>query len=78
MAHNRHTSNQGATVRKRWTGLATSVALIASALAVQGTIAAKANHVPGGSWTLFAAGDIADPDSGSDELNAALPTTPGS
>ena len=59
-------------MRKRWTGLATSVVLIASALAVQGTIAAKANHVPGGSWTLFAAGDIADPDSGSDELNAAL------
>ena len=59
-------------MRKRWTGLATSVVLIASALAVQGTIAAKANHVPGGSWTLYAAGDIGAPDSGSDELNAAL------
>jgi hypothetical protein len=72
MTLNRHSSKQGATVRKRWTGVATSVLLIASALAVQGTIAAKADHAPGGSWTLFAAGDIADPDSGSDELNAAL------
>jgi hypothetical protein len=66
-------SKQGATVRKRWTGLATSVVMIASALALQGTIAAQANHMAaGGSWTLYAAGDIADPDSGADELNAAL------
>ena len=57
---------------KRWTGLATSVALVASLLALNGTIGAKAADGPGQTWTLFAAGDIADPDSQGDELDAAI------
>jgi hypothetical protein len=65
--------NQGANVRsKRWTGLATSVALVASLLALNTTIGAKAADGPGQSWTLYAAGDIGDPDTGADEQNAAL------
>ena len=37
--------NQGATVRKRWTGLATSVAIVASILAVNNVIGAKADRI---------------------------------
>jgi Calcineurin-like phosphoesterase len=72
MALTRLSSNQGATVRKRWTGLATTLALVSSVLVLNGTIGAKANHAPGESWTLFAAGDIAKCDGGADELTAAL------
>ena len=46
--------------------------MVASILAVSGAINAKAADAPGQSWTLFAAGDIADPDYGADEANAAL------
>jgi hypothetical protein len=70
MALNRQHSNQGATVRKRWTGLATSVAMVASLLALHGTIGDANAAEP--SWTLFAAGDIAKCDGPSDELTAAL------
>jgi hypothetical protein len=59
-------------VRKRWTGLATSVAMMASLLALNGTIGAKADDAPGQTWTVFAAGDIAKCDGGADELNAAI------
>ncbi|MEW6474083.1 MAG: metallophosphoesterase [Actinomycetota bacterium] len=58
-------------MRKRWTGLATALALVSSALVLNGTLGAQANH-PGGTWTLYAAGDIADPDSPGDEMNAAI------
>jgi hypothetical protein len=64
--------NQGATVRKRWTGLATTVALLASLFAVHGTIGAKADAAAGQTWTLYAAGDIAKCDTGADEQNAAI------
>src|SRR4051794_13861898 len=64
--------NQGATVRKRWTGLATSVAIVASILAVNNAIGAKADDAAGQSWTLYAAGDVASPNSGGDEQIAAL------
>ena len=57
---------------KRWTGLATSVAMVASLLALPGTIGAKAADAPGQTWTLYAAGDIGDPDSGADEAIAGL------
>ena len=57
---------------KRWTGLATTLALVSSLLVLNSTLGAKAADAPGQSWTLYAAGDIAAPDSGSDELNAAL------
>ncbi len=69
MALNRLSSNQGATVRKRWTGLATSVTMVASLLALHGTIGAKAAEP---TWTLFAAGDIAKCDAPGDEATAAL------
>ena len=59
-------------MRKRWTGLATSVTMVASLLALHGTIGAKAADAPGQSWTLYAAGDIGDPDSGADEAIANL------
>jgi hypothetical protein len=59
-------------VRKRWTGLATSVAIVASLLAVNGAIGAKADDAPGQTWTLFAAGDVGSPNSGADEQIAAL------
>src|ERR1051325_4256120 len=71
MALNPLTSIQGATVRKRWTGLATTVAMMASLLAVNGIIDAKAEGPSGQTWTLFAAGDIASPNTGADELIAA-------
>jgi hypothetical protein len=57
-------------VRKRWTGLATALALVSSALVLNTTMGAQADHA-GGTWTLFAAGDIASPGP-ADELNAAL------
>src|SRR6266508_3883306 len=65
-------TTQGATVRKRWTGLATTVAMMASLLALNGTIGAKADGPSGETWTLFAAGDIAKCDTGADEQNAAI------
>ena len=58
-------------MRKRWTGLATALALVSSALVLNTAIQAQADHA-GGTWTLYAAGDIADPDSPGDEANAAL------
>jgi hypothetical protein len=58
-------------VRKRWTGLATALALVSSALVLNGTINAEADHA-GGTWTLYAAGDVGTPNSPGDEMNAAL------
>jgi 3-phenylpropionate/trans-cinnamate dioxygenase ferredoxin reductase subunit len=52
--------NQGVTVRKRWTGLATTLALLSSALVLNGTLGAEAHDAPGQPWTIFAAGDVAD------------------
>jgi hypothetical protein len=67
------TKIQGVTVRKRWTGLATTLALVSSLLVLNSTFDAKANHGGAGeTWTLFASGDVADPDSAGDELNAAV------
>jgi hypothetical protein len=64
---------KGATVRKRWAGLATTIAIVSSCLAVNGAVQfAKADSSPGETWTLYASGDIASPLSGADELNAAL------
>ena len=59
-------------MRKRWTGLATALALVSSLLVLNSTMGAQAHDAPGETWTLFAAGDIADPDSGGDEMNAAI------
>jgi hypothetical protein len=66
--------NQGATVRKRWTGLATTVLLMASVLAVNSVIDAKADTSSGETWTVFASGDIATDaaNGGADEANAAI------
>jgi hypothetical protein len=72
MAPTTFSSPQGATVRKRWTGLATTITLLTSLLALNGVIGAKADSTAGTSWTLFAAGDVGDPDSPADELNAAV------
>jgi hypothetical protein len=64
---------KGATVRKRWTGLATTIAVVSSLLVLNGAIdSAKADSTSGATYTLFAAGDVASPTSGGDELNAAV------
>ena len=65
---------KGATVRsKRWAGLATTIAVVSSLLALNGAIdSAKADSSPGETWTVFAAGDIAMPSGGADEANAAI------
>ena len=66
-------TSKGATVRKRWTGLATTIAVVSSLLAINGAIeSAKADSASGQTWTLYAAGDVARPNFGSDEMNAAL------
>src|SRR3954454_18769727 len=70
MALTRLSATQGATVRKRWTGLATSVAMVASLLALHGTIGAKADDAPGQTWTLYTAGDVGPPNPPADELTA--------
>ena len=58
---------------KRWAGLATSIALVSSLLALNGAIdAAKADSSSGQTWTVFAAGDVAAPNAGGDEQNAAI------
>ena len=66
------TKTQGVTVRKRWTGLLTSLALVTSLVAIHNAIDAQAADSPGPSWTLFAAGDIAKCDGAADEMTAAL------
>ena len=58
-------------MRKRWTGLVTWVAMVASLLAVNGTIGAKAAE-PSGRLDAVRRRRHRRPDSGSDELNAAL------
>ena len=64
---------KGATVRKRWAGLATTIAVVSSLLALNGAIdSAKADNSPGQSWTLYTAGDVATANGGADEQNAAL------
>jgi hypothetical protein len=57
---------------KRWTGLATTLVLMASLLGFTNVMDARADTNSGETWTLFAAGDIASPNSGADELNAVL------
>ena len=58
---------------KRWAGLATTIAVVSSLLALNGAIdSAKADSSPGETWTVFAAGDIAMPSGGADEANAAI------
>ena len=62
-------------MRKRWAGLATTIAVLSSALAVSGADQyAKADSSAGETWTVFAAGDIATAanNGGADEANAAL------
>jgi hypothetical protein len=60
-------------VRQRWAGLATTIAVVSSLLALNGAIeSAKADNSSGQTWTLFAAGDVASPLSGADELNAVI------
>ena len=65
-------TKQGVTVRKRWTGLLTSLVLVGSLTAINSVVDARADDVPGQTWTVFAAGDIADPDTPFDEQNAAV------
>jgi hypothetical protein len=67
--------SKGATVRKRWAGLATTIAVLSSFVALNGIVeSAKADSNDGQTWTLFAAGDIATSanNGGADEANAAL------
>jgi hypothetical protein len=62
-------------VRKRWAGLATTIAVVSSLLALNGAIeTAKADTSSGETWTLYAAGDVATAanNGGADEANAAL------
>ncbi len=62
-------------MRKRWAGLATTIAVVSSLLALNGAIdSAKADSSDGQTWTVFAAGDIATnaANGGADEANAAL------
>jgi hypothetical protein len=65
-------TKQGVTVRKRWTGLLTSLVLVSSLTAINSIVDAKADDVPGQTWTVFAAGDIAKCDGAADEMTAAL------
>ncbi|HEV7862465.1 MAG TPA: metallophosphoesterase [Acidimicrobiia bacterium] len=60
-------------MHKRWTGLATTVTLVASLLALN-TISGPAQaEVPAGTtWTVFAAGDVAKCDAPYDEATAAV------
>ena len=60
---------------KRWAGLATTIAVFSSVLALNGAIdSAKADSNSGETWTVFAAGDIATAtnNGGADEANAAI------
>jgi len=67
---NRLTSQH--TVGRRWAGLAATIALLSSLLAVNAIAQATAGSSSGDTWTVFAAGDIATPSGGADEANAAL------
>jgi hypothetical protein len=60
------------TAMKRWTSLATAVAVVTSLLALNSVIDAEAQTNLGETWTLYTAGDVASPNSGADELNAVL------
>ena len=69
------TTPKGSTVRQRWAGLATTIAVVCSLLAMNGGLnSAKADSSDGQTWTLYAAGDIATAanNGGADEANAAL------
>ena len=57
---------------KRWAGLATSIALVSSLLAVNTITSARADSSSGQTWTIYAAGDVAAPNAGGDEQNAAI------
>ncbi|HVW32480.1 MAG TPA: metallophosphoesterase [Acidimicrobiia bacterium] len=60
-------------MKKRWAGVATTIAVVSTLLTANGVFsAAKADNSQGETWTLYATGDIASPNSGADELNAIL------
>ncbi|MDQ1517193.1 MAG: hypothetical protein QOE80_3023, partial [Actinomycetota bacterium] len=63
---------KGANVRKRWAGLATTIAVVSSLLALNGAIETAKADTAGQTWTLYASGDVASPNSGGDEQNAAV------
>jgi hypothetical protein len=63
---------KGSTVRQRWAGLATTIAVVSSCLAVNGAVQFAKADTSGQTWTLYAAGDIARADSGADEQIAAI------
>jgi hypothetical protein len=63
---------KGTTVRKRWTGLATTIAVISSFLALNGVVNSAKADSSGQTWTLYAAGDIARAQTGADEQTAAI------
>src|SRR5579884_978531 len=63
---------KGATVRQRWAGLATTIAIVSSCLAVNGAVQFAKADTSGQTWTLYAAGDIARAQSGADEQLAAI------
>jgi hypothetical protein len=56
----------------RWAGLATTIALIASSVALNGALQSARADSSGQTWTLYAAGDIARSQSGADEQLAAI------
>ena len=58
--------------RRRWAGLATTIAIVSSLLALNGAIDSAKADSSGQTWTVFAAGDIASPTGGADEANAAI------
>ena len=59
-------------MRQRWTGLAASVALVASLFALNGTVRAEADGPTWSGLDSVRAGDVAKCDGGADELNAAI------
>ncbi|MDQ1490844.1 MAG: hypothetical protein QOJ23_3358 [Actinomycetota bacterium] len=63
---------KGANVRKRWAGLATTIAVVSSLLALNGAIESAKADTSGQTWTLFAAGDVAKCATGFDEMTAAV------
>jgi len=63
---------KGSTVRQRWAGLATTIAIVSSCLAVNGAVQFAKADSSGQTWTLYAAGDVARADSGADEQTAAI------
>ncbi len=63
---------KGSTVRQRWAGLATTIAIVSSCLAVNGAVQFARADSSGQTWTLYAAGDVARAQTGGDEQTAAI------